>query len=75
MRSLISLAVRKKVMKEQYMQVICAADAFIRNFQQLISQTSKQPVAWQAHSSGLNFLTNKEASLFHVAREDFNIAM
>lgn len=57
------------------MQAICAADAFTRHSQQLMGQTSKQTVVWQAHSSGVSFRINEEISLFHAVRENFNMAM
>lgn len=57
------------------MQAICAADTFTRHSQQRMGQTSKQTVVQQAHSSGVSFHTTKDTSLFHVAREDLNMAM
>jgi len=56
-------------------QAVCAADALTGHSQQLMGQTSQQTVVRPAHSSGGSFHTNKEISLFPVAREDFNIAI
>lgn len=67
-RSLISLPLRKKFVKEARRPAVCAADAFTGRSQLRPGQRGKQTLVQQAQSGGGSCRTNKDTSSFPVAR-------